>query len=91
MRWCTRAACLRQQDAALPPALKLTASTAVRGCPLSLQPVPDKGEKALPSFALVYMDVDTVDYVLLPDVRLGYGSSVDKDGKREWHEEELNP
>ena len=55
------------------------------------QPVPDKGEEALPSFALVYMDVDTVDYVLLPDVRLGYGSSVRTEGNREWHEQELNP
>ena len=56
-----------------------------------LQPVPDKGEEALPSFALVYMDVDTVDYVLLPDVRMGYESTADKDGSRHWREQELNP
>ncbi len=58
---------------------------------LCLQPVPDKGEEALPSFALVYMDVDIVDYVLLPDVRMGYGSTVNTEGTREWHEQELNP
>ncbi len=63
----------------------------LRACPFVLQPVPDKGEEALPSFALVYMDVDTVDYVLLPDVRLGYDSTVASDGNREWHEQELNP
>ena len=56
-----------------------------------LQHVPDKGEEALPSFALAYMDVDTVDYVLLPDVRVGYGSNVNTEGTREWHEQELNP
>ncbi|CAK0734501.1 hypothetical protein CVIRNUC_000440 [Coccomyxa viridis] len=55
------------------------------------KPIPDKGEEALPSFALVYMDVDTVDYVLLPDVRVGYGSTADKGGTRQWHEQELNP
>lgn len=53
--------------------------------------MPDKGEEALPSFALVYMDVDTVDYVLLPDVRVGYKSTADKDGGRQWREQELNP
>ena len=58
---------------------------------VNMQPVPDKGEEALPSFALVYMDVDTVDYVLLPNTRVGYGSTTDKDGNREWHEQELNP
>ena len=60
-------------------------------CCVCLQPIPDKGEEALPSFALVYMDVDTVDYVLLPDVRVGYGSTAEKGGARQWHEQELNP
>ena len=64
---------------------------ALTTCCVCLQPIPDKGEEALPSFALVYMDVDTVDYVLLPDVRVGYGSTADKGGARQWHEQELNP
>ena len=53
--------------------------------------VPDKGEPAVPSFALVIMDVDTVDYVLLPNLRVGYTSTLEADGKRNWSEQELNP
>ena len=53
--------------------------------------VPEKGEPAVPSFALVIMDVDTVDYVLLPNLRLGYTSTLEADGKRSWSEQELNP
>ena len=57
---------------------------------LNLQ-VPDKGETPTPSFALVIMDVDTVDYLLLPDVRIGYSSSLGPGGHREWSQQELNP
>ncbi|CAL8466965.1 g6501 [Coccomyxa elongata] len=55
------------------------------------KPVPDRGETALPSFALAIMDVDTVDYIRLPDFRVGYSSSVDSGGSRSWSQEELNP
>ncbi len=55
------------------------------------KPVPDRGEKALPSFALAIMDVDSVDYVRLPDFRAGYSCDVGSDGSRSWTEQELNP
>ncbi len=53
--------------------------------------MPDKGEVPTPSFALVIMDVDTVDYLLLPDLRIGYSSRQGADGRREWSQQELNP
>ena len=37
------------------------------------------------------MDVDTVDYLLLPDVRIGYSSETGADNKRVWSQQELNP
>jgi hypothetical protein len=55
------------------------------------KPVPDRGEKALPSFALAIMDVDTVDYIRLPDFRICYSSAVGSNGSRSWTERELNP
>ena len=45
----------------------------------------------MPSFALVIMDVDTVDYVLLPNLRMGYTSTLEAEGRRKWSEQELNP
>lgn len=55
------------------------------------KPVPDRGETALPSFALVIMDVDTVDYIKLPGFRIGYSSALDGAGSRSWNQQELNP
>lgn len=37
------------------------------------------------------MDVDTVDYIRLPDFRIGYSSAVGSNGSRSWTERELNP
>jgi hypothetical protein len=53
--------------------------------------VPDRGENPLSSFALVIMNVDTVDYLLLPDMRIVYTSTTGADKKRVWTEQELNP
>jgi len=55
------------------------------------KPVPDQGEAALPSFALVIMDVDSVDYILLPDLRIGYKAEKGADGACQWSQQELNP
>ena len=55
------------------------------------KPVPDRGENPLSSFALVIMNVDTVDYLLLPDMRIVYTSTTGADKKRVWTEQELNP
>lgn len=52
---------------------------------------PEEGARPTPSFALVIMDVDAVDYALIPDVRTAHSSRQEPDGKRVWQQQELNP
>jgi PPOX class probable FMN-dependent enzyme len=56
------------------------------------KPPHDTSDPAVPSFGLVIMDVEEVDYVdLLNNQRQVYHSIAASDGQREWKEQALNP
>ena len=52
---------------------------------------PKEGETPTGSFALVLMDVDTVDAVLRTDLRIRYSREKSPSGERIWRQQELNP
>jgi hypothetical protein len=62
-------------------------------------PVPEGAVPAVPSFALVLVDAQSVDYVLLPNERrrwerepgVGADAAVAGEEPVTWHEQELNP
>jgi len=64
-------------------------------------PVPEGPAPAVPSFALVLVDPQSVDYVLLPgerrrwdrapEVDAGAGVGAAVEAPATWHEQELNP
>ena len=56
------------------------------------KPPPEGSDPAVPSFGLVVMDIEEVDYVdLLNNQRQVYHGAADVGGVRQWKEQALNP